>query len=172
MPSTKECIVSFLGRLDIPFPHEDYDKAFDKLCREAAVERGYPMTGETLNLAPFIPGGVVMSATSYAHLPDLTSRIIIALYTAFLIYLDDVFQHNIEGVREFNHYFIHGTHPSDPVLDSFAALLRELSQHWSRTVANLMVTSTLNLVTALLLEHEAQDMPVRVLLKSRQLFGL
>lgn len=153
---TKECIVSFLFRLDIPFPEVVYDHQFDELCSRAATSRGYPL----LSLAPFIPGGVVMSTTAYVHLTDQASRIIIALYTAFLIYLDDIFQHDINVVRDFNHNFICGIKQSDPVLDAFASLLRELSQHWTRTVANLMIASTLNLVTALLLEFETSNMPV------------
>jgi len=50
----------------------------------------------------------------------------------------------------------------NPVLDDFADLLYNVSEHWpNRVVSNLIVTSTLNLVNALLLESETQEMRVR-----------
>lgn len=115
------------------------------------------------SLRPFMPGGVVMATTAYAHLDNKSTQIFIALYTAFLIYLDDVFQHDVEHVYCFNERFILCQAQDDPVLDGFASLLREFPQHFGRVVSNIMITSTLNLVTALLLEHETQDMKVRLI---------
>lgn len=103
-----------------------------------------------------------MATTAYAHLPNESTRIFIALYTAFLIYLDDVFQKDVDRVSVFNDRFIQGQPQEDPVLDSFAALLHEIPNHYGRVVSNIMLTSTLNLVNALLLEHETQTMPVRI----------
>jgi len=110
-----------------------------------------------------MPGGVVMATTAYAHLNNKSTQILIALYTAFLIYLDDVFQHDVELVYCFNERFILCQAQDDPVLDGFASLLHEFPQHFGRVVSNIMITSTLNLVTALLLEFETQDMKVRLI---------
>jgi hypothetical protein len=101
-----------------------------------------------------------MATTAYAHYPRKDTQIMICIYTAFLIYLDDKFQGDIDDVRDFNERFVLGEKQRDPTLECFAQLLREMPLHYGRVVSNIMVTSTLNLVTALLLEYETQDMPV------------
>jgi hypothetical protein len=155
----RNVILSFLKRCDIPLPSVDYDYDFDTVCRAEAVRRGYPMEGPN-SLAPFIPGGVVMVITAYAHLTDKSTRLFISLYTAFLIYTDDVFQYQVDAVREFNERFVAQKRQEDPVLDSFASLLLEFSQHFSTIASNIMITSTLNLVTALSLEYDTRGMGV------------
>ncbi|KAF8520312.1 terpenoid synthase [Gautieria morchelliformis] len=157
---TRNAIRSFLRRCDIPLPAVDYDYDFDAACRAEAVRRGYPMEGPN-SLAPFIPGGVAMVITAYAHLTDESIRLFISLYTAFLIYTDDVFQYQVDAVREFNERFVAQKPQQDPVLHSFANLLPEFSRHFSAVASNIMITSTLNLITALLLEHDTRGMAVR-----------
>jgi hypothetical protein len=158
---TRNAIVSFLSRCDISLPTVEVDHNFDATCRTAAVCRGYPMEG-TKSLAPFIPGGVAMATTAYAHLTNKSTQIFISLYTAFLIYIDDIFQYDIDAVREFNERFVLRKSQGDQVLDCFANLLLELPKHFSRVAANIMITSTLNLVTALLLEYETRGMAVNL----------
>ncbi|TFK38295.1 isoprenoid synthase domain-containing protein [Crucibulum laeve] len=157
----RHAITEFLQHCNLPFPVTNYDTDFHDACCREARRKGYPMDSTypgCTSLYPFIPGGVVMATTAYSHLHKQDARIFIALYTAFLIYLDDIFQKDVGLVSEFNERFIHKRAQLDPVLDSFADLLYELPQHFGRVVSNIMVTSTLNLVTALLLEHETQDM--------------
>ena len=98
--------------------------------------------------------------TAYRHLPDIDAQVYVALYTAFLIYTDDVFHTNIDAVLYFNDRFVHGEPQADAAMDSFAELLHQIPKRNGRVVANMMITSTLNLVTALILEHETQGMPV------------
>ncbi|EDR03562.1 uncharacterized protein LACBIDRAFT_331339 [Laccaria bicolor S238N-H82] len=156
----KNAVTNLLAECNLPFPVTPYNHEFHNACCQVARSKGYAM--ETYpgarSLHPFMPGGVVMATTAYAHLDNKSTQIFIALYTAFLIYLDDVFQHDIELVYCFNERFILCQPQDDPVLDGFASLLREFPQHFGRVVSNIMTTSTLNLVTALLLEHETQNM--------------
>ncbi|EIN06376.1 terpenoid synthase [Punctularia strigosozonata HHB-11173 SS5] len=158
---TRAIIKSFLQRCKIPYPHVVYDEEFDRLAREDAIRRGCPMSGP-YNLAPFIPPSVSMSTTAYAHYPRKDTQVMTCIYTAFLIYLDDKFQGDIDDVRYFNERFVLGEKQREPTLECFAQLLREMPLHYGRVVSNIMVTSTLNLVTALLLEHETQGMPLRI----------
>lgn len=159
-PQTRDIIISFLERCNLPFPVVKYDKPFEKACCATARKRGYPLEGPH-TILPFMPAGVVMATTAYAHLPEKSVQIYIALYTAFLVYLDDVFQADIGAVKEFNERFAANATQENPSLQGFANLLRDdTPKHFGRVVSNLIVTSTLNLVTALLLEHETQDMVV------------
>ncbi|KII83917.1 hypothetical protein PLICRDRAFT_179951 [Plicaturopsis crispa FD-325 SS-3] len=157
LDGTRDVIVSFLERCSIPYPHDPYDYEFDAATRADGLRRGYLMEGPK-SLGPFVPGAVAMATTAYAHLPDKEGQILMCLYTTFLIYLDDVFNEDIDTVREFNERFIHREPQGDEVLDNFADLLLQIPKYFGRVVANIMITSTLNLVTALLLEYETQGM--------------
>ena len=57
-----------------------------------------------------------MATTGYAHLPNRSTRILIAVYTACGIYLDDVFQRDISVVRYFNERFVKHLPQGEPVL--------------------------------------------------------
>ncbi|KAJ7438342.1 terpenoid synthase [Mycena latifolia] len=154
-PTTRDAIVAFLEGISQPFPQAvAFDKAFYAECYAGAVKRGWPP--ETL--AQHLPGGVVMSCTGYAHLPDRPARVLIAIYTACGIYLDDVFRVDVGAVSAFNQRFFEHAPQGDPVLDCFAQVLLELGAHFERVVSNIMVTSTLNAVTALTLEYKTAGM--------------
>jgi hypothetical protein len=101
-----------------------------------------------------------MATTAYRHLKDESTRILIALYTAFLIYLDDVFQYDAESVAEFNKRFLQKEDQMDEVLQGFAELLLEIPHHFGSVASNMIVTATLNYVTGILLEYEVLGMPV------------
>ncbi|KAF9492855.1 terpenoid synthase [Pleurotus eryngii] len=138
---------------------EPYDLGLQQECYEEAVKRGCIMTGK-FSLLPHIPGGVVMAATAYKHLKSTETHLLIALYTAFLIFLDDTFHEDMDEVAEFNSRFITNKPNEIPNLNVFAELLRDLPKYFNTIVANIMVTSTLNLVTALSLEQEIGGMKV------------
>ncbi|KAJ7662011.1 terpenoid synthase [Mycena polygramma] len=153
--TSRDAIVAFLEGISQPFPAvAPFDKEFYAECYAGAVRRGWPP--ETI--ANHLAGGVVMGATGYAHLPNRSTRVLIAIYTACGIYLDDVFHQDIEAVSAFNQRFFEHAAQADPVLDCFAQVLLELGDHFERVVSNIMVTSTLNAVTALTLEHKTQGM--------------
>ncbi|KZV79138.1 terpenoid synthase [Exidia glandulosa HHB12029] len=84
-------------------------------------------------------------------------RLIVALLTAYFIYVDDRFLRDVAAAREFNARFARGERQGDETLAGLAQLLGELPQYFSPIAANLITTSYLNLVTAVLVEHEALD---------------
>ncbi|KAJ6626459.1 isoprenoid synthase domain-containing protein [Mycena sp. CBHHK59/15] len=153
--TTRDAIVTFLEGISQPFlPVTPFDKAFYADCYAGAVKRGWPPK----TVAKHLPGGVVMSSTGYGHLPNRSTRVLIAIYTACGIYLDDVFKEDVEAVSVFNQQFFEHAPQGDPVLDCFAQVLLELGDHFERVVSNIMVTSTLNAVTALTLEYKTEGM--------------
>ncbi|KAF7312995.1 Terpenoid synthase [Mycena kentingensis (nom. inval.)] len=154
--TTRAAIQDFLkGIGQYPFvAPAKIDKSFYAACYADAIRRGWPK--ETL--AQHLPGGVAMGWAGYSHLPNLSTRILIAIYTACGIYLDDVFQADVEAVSMFNQRFLEHAPQADPVLDVFAQILLEIGDHYERVVSNIMVTSTLNAVTALTLEYKTQGM--------------
>ncbi|KZV88144.1 hypothetical protein EXIGLDRAFT_651457 [Exidia glandulosa HHB12029] len=107
-------------------------------------------------LAPFIPAGATVVMTVYAHLPADHTRTIIGLLTAYFLYVEDLFEHDVGRVQDFNSRFARGEPQNDPALDGLAQLLRELPQHFPLIAANIIVMSFLNLFTGTLLEQATQ----------------
>ena len=161
----REAIKDLLVRCNLSFAAIPYDHEFHNACCDVARSKGYAIDAPSLQ--PFIPGGVVIATTTYAHLENKSIQIIIALYTAFLIYIDDVHQNDVEGIYGFNERFVLCQPQDDPVLESLASLLRELPKHFGRVSSNMMISSTLNFVTSLILDYETKDMPVRSFLISK-----
>ncbi|KAH7886510.1 isoprenoid synthase domain-containing protein [Phlebopus sp. FC_14] len=156
---TRTIILSFLRKCGLPCESSKFDQSFYNDCCGEAIRRGYPMDGKN-SVRTFMPGGVAIATTAYAHLHDRETRILIALFTACAIYLDDTASRNIGSVYLFNERFLRGVKHGDKIMDAFAELLLDLASRYHRVAANIMITSTLNGVTALLLEYETQGMAV------------
>jgi hypothetical protein len=101
-----------------------------------------------------------MATTAYAHIPDENMKILIALWTACFIYVDDSFLQDLVPIYEFQERFVRGISQEDPVLEAFAGITREIPAHLHRVAGNIFVASTLNGVTGVLLEKEMQGLKV------------
>ena len=113
-----------------------------------------------LSVVPFIPDGVAMALTAYAHLKTDDERVYIAMYTAFLIYIEDIFHKDMGIVQQFNSRFTLHQPKENAVLDALSNLLLEMPDRFDSIVANIMIASTLNLVTAALLEDQLESISV------------
>jgi hypothetical protein len=111
-------------------------------------------------LKPFIIQGVAIAVTAYSHLEDISIRVWMALITAAAIYCDDKFLKDTNAVGVFCERFLRGQPQEDRALNAFADLLLETPRFYPRVTANLMVTSMLNLINAVLLDHQTLGMKV------------
>jgi hypothetical protein len=134
---------------------------FDECCQEA-IKRGFPMDGK-YSIRPYIPAAVALTANAYAHLPDHATKMWISLLISVSIVIDD---HSLNGGLDmvhlfpFNERFVSCQPQGDPALKALDSLLREASRHYSPLVSNLIVTSVLDFVSSILLDHETKDMRV------------
>lgn len=103
-----------------------------------------------------------MATTAYAHLTSTATQIYIALYTAFLNYVYNIFQRNASAVREFNERFVAVRPQADEVLDCFAILLRHGSAYFDHVVANMVVSAALDFVTALLVSVDPFNLQCQI----------
>ncbi|KAH7912526.1 terpenoid synthase [Hygrophoropsis aurantiaca] len=156
--SARDAILSFLQGCAIPYIPATVDENFYQECYNECVRRKYPVEGK-YSVRTYLRQGVAIAFTSYSHLPEAV-MVEIALYTACAIYMDDMAGRggDMEAAYLFNERFVQKRNHGDKNLDAFADSLSKLSQYASRVVYNIIVTSTLNGVTALLVECETQNM--------------
>jgi hypothetical protein len=155
-------IENLLLNIKSPYIVTPYAQDFHDLCCKVAIDRGYPMGTDPSvpSLRPFIPSGVIMAAIAYAHIEDEATRVFISLYTAFIVYVDDAFERNVEHVSVFMERFIRKEKQLDPVLDGLASLLLSIPDHYEPVVASIILSATINLINASTLEFQTQGMKV------------
>lgn len=112
------------------------------------------------NIGPYIPLGVVLAETAYAHLPS-DSRIYIALFSAAVAAVEDLCRGEYELLKGFCLRYWRGLKHGHPILDDYDLILRELPQRFEFVVADMMLQSNMDFVTSLVLEYDMQDRPVR-----------
>lgn len=151
-------IKRFLSGCELVYPltanHDESEAAF----LAEAVRRQY-VTDENQSLMPAMPSGIAMACHAYSH-QSYDIQVYICLYTAFLVYMDDAFANDVTVVKEFNHRFITGQRQGDVMLDHLAAFLLDTPALFGTVEANIIITSTLNLITALPIEAEFKDIKV------------
>jgi hypothetical protein len=160
MSEVRETIHSFLERCKIPYPCVIYDEDLNRLTREDLMRRGCPLSG-LYSVVPYIPASVSIAAFAYGHTARDTQTFV-SVYTTLLIYLDDTYSDDASGIQDFNTRFVLGQKQRDPTLQCLAEFIHEIPQRYGYIASNTMVTSTLNLVTALLVEHKTKCMPVSI----------
>ncbi|KAK2589923.1 hypothetical protein QQS21_012395 [Conoideocrella luteorostrata] len=148
-------IARFLDLCGLVYPKSSSHLEFTAHCIQESMDRGYVTpTNDSFKL--FIPAGVAMACTAYGHQP-LNVQVFICFYTAFAIYVDDMSSKDIMAVEQFNHRFVTGQPQSLELLDHFAALLKLVPDVFSPIAANIITTSTLDFITAQLLENAVKD---------------
>ncbi|OJA14259.1 hypothetical protein AZE42_06866 [Rhizopogon vesiculosus] len=161
LASIRQAIATFLQRCDLQYMPVTLDEELYTECCQDAVDRGLPMDGN-YSIRPFLAVGVAIISNAYAHLPDRSTRMWICLFTAVCSTIDDVVDkgQDITHVYHFNERFASCQPQADPVLSGLDALLREVVHHYPTLVSNLIVTSSLNFVSSLLLDHETKGMKI------------
>ncbi len=111
--------------------------------------------------ATALPRGIYMTTIAYGHVEEPYMRMYIAVYTAVLYYIEDIFGSEVTGLASFHSQFCSAESHGDAVLDFFASFLRSTYAHFDYVAANFIVTCTLNFITAMTLEHRTKDLKVR-----------
>ncbi|KAI3392956.1 hypothetical protein diail_4943 [Diaporthe ilicicola] len=148
-------VKAFLKGCGLSYPQLRNHVEFEEECVLEAVRRGY-MTDDNRALRPFLTWGAAMARNAYPH-QSYEIQVFICFYTAFLLYMDDTFEGNVEPVRRFVQLFVTGQKQAVGLLDRYAEFLLDMPRIFGTVEANIMLASTIHLVTALLVEHEFEN---------------
>ncbi|KAG2117470.1 isoprenoid synthase domain-containing protein [Suillus clintonianus] len=156
----RQVIGNFLKRCGLEYVDIAIDEAWYSECCQEAIKRDFPMDGDH-SIRAYMDIGVAMMYT-YAHLPDRETKMWICLSTAVLICIDDIMVRgdDLVHLRRFNERFVNHQPQDDPLMKALDSLLRDVARHYSPPVSNLMVTSSLNSLSSILLDSETKDMQI------------
>ncbi|KAF8815635.1 terpenoid synthase [Phlegmacium glaucopus] len=168
----RDVIIELLSQCHIPHYRTPYDGDLYDLCIQECKLKGYPIDKAhgKASILKYIPCGVMNSCTGYAHLKNRSTLVFIAIYTAFLLWVDDTYTEHVKGVDTFHERFVTGQQQPNEALDGLARLLRETNLHYHGIQAHVILTSTLNFITSMLLDFETQGMAVSPHAKSYTTF--
>lgn len=172
--NVRQVVLDLLARCEVPYAVKPYDQVLHDRCLATCEERGYPIGATTSHgfdskndidgerpLLHFLPTGVYMASNSYDHLKaDVPRLIYVALFTTFVVFLDDLFKRDVESIALFGTRLMRGEKQGHPALDCLASLLNDTEMQFGRTVANIIVNDTLAFLNSLVLDYETQGLKV------------
>ncbi|KAF8815630.1 terpenoid synthase [Phlegmacium glaucopus] len=168
----RDVITELLSECHIPYYRTPYDRDLHDLCIQECKLKSYPIDEAhgKASILKYIPCGVIIASTGYAHLKNRSTQVFIAIYTAFLTWVDDTYTGDVRGVDTFNERFVTGQPQANEGLDGLDRLLREINLYYHGIQANIILTASLNFMTSTILEFETQGMAVSPHAKSYSTF--
>ena len=160
--TTRDNIRSLLEQCSVAYEVTPFDEVLYQECIDDAIRRGYPVDGD-LSVRTYLQEGVSFAATAGVHLPQRPTRIWLALYTSCAFSVDETpnsLQAELPNIYLFNDRFVRREPQGSAVLDAFADIIRRASDLFQPISSHLITTSTMNFVTANLMEHETSSTKV------------
>ncbi|KAG1835184.1 isoprenoid synthase domain-containing protein [Suillus variegatus] len=158
LASIRQSITGFLQRCGLQYKNVPLDETWYSECCQEATKRGYSMDA----ILPYMSIGVALTSNAYGHLPDRSTKMWICLFTVICTTMDDKMTSGkyLVHVYRFNERFANCLPHEHPVMHALDGLIREVACHYSAPMSNLIVTSALDYVSSLLLDHETKDMRI------------
>ncbi|ETW80864.1 putative terpene cyclase [Heterobasidion irregulare TC 32-1] len=91
---------------------------------------------------------------------NLAEKIIIAKFTWYMIYIDDMVSKDPTPVVAFQERFLRRQPQLDPVLDAAAEVFMRIYQYYDAYAANCIITSALEFLTFFSVEAKIQEFPL------------
>ncbi|KAG7088709.1 hypothetical protein E1B28_012679 [Marasmius oreades] len=155
--SLQRMVHELLGKCDVTLDKLSFDQDLYDECKKIMASEYHLPSPRYPWFEKYLSVGVVIAFTSYAHLPR-HHRVQIAVHTSFATALDDIFSHHHQRMESFNESFLKGVSQDDLILDGLAKALLNTSKYYSPIQSNLIVTSTLDFMTSLIMEVKIKKM--------------
>ncbi|KAK0217873.1 hypothetical protein IW262DRAFT_1495266 [Armillaria fumosa] len=153
------CSVDMHAQRAVPFDDELFSLACEEVTRHSPI-----LDVETsISFAPYIKHGTDSVTTCYNHIQDTRCRIYIVLYIACFFYFDDKFipeySTSDDIAQDLFACMIGKSSLADPLQQLFCYMITEAPKCFpNHPASNIVITGTLNFVTAASLDYRTQGM--------------
>ncbi|KIO28262.1 hypothetical protein M407DRAFT_22475 [Tulasnella calospora MUT 4182] len=106
-----------------------------------------------------VAAGISMAETAYRKL-TMPYRYYVALYTALVIYAEDISHRNLESIGLFAYRLVQGIPQPGAILEECAALCHEAYELWQVLSSAAITSSTIDFMNATYLENVTHDMVI------------
>ncbi|PCH34391.1 terpenoid synthase [Wolfiporia cocos MD-104 SS10] len=146
-----EAVREFLHKMQVSLPQYPRDPELEARVRETLSSWGHEKA-----LRPYIITGIMLTITAYSHITDFETKVQIALFTTFIIAMDDPAVLDSIACREFHQAICFGTVQKESGLfNKFNKILQSMWGHYPTFTANTIYASALRFVNAAILEKES-----------------
>ncbi|TFK83819.1 terpenoid synthase [Polyporus arcularius HHB13444] len=108
----------------------------------------------------FVDCACDFAETAYGHISPEHLHYV-ALYTAIILYIDDLGGTHLDAIQQFVARFTRGDKQLSPALDTLVDLLRGAHQLWTQVGAEAIIAGTLDAVTAMYIECTTHEMEIK-----------
>ncbi|KAI0366876.1 terpenoid synthase [Pilatotrama ljubarskyi] len=153
----KSAVRDFLMRLRYRAPHTP---ANAKLRAEVTAE----ILSWNAGLSPpyveaLMDTSCTIAESAYAHL-SYKHQLLVAIYTTYVVYVDDIGNRDLEVLGQFGHRLLAREDLGDPVLERLAQQLQDMYDYYPRLSAHSITIATLDSVVGMYVEFTTRDMAV------------
>ena len=158
LAQVKALIRDFLYRSDYKSPRNLCDPELrSKLTEELST---WPSDITPALVAKILDCTCAFAETTYGHTTH-EHRYFIALYTACLMYVDDLGERDLDAVKQFTGRFAKGERQPNSILQRLAELLGRAHELWTQFGADAIIAGTFDAVTAMYIEFTTHGMAVK-----------
>ncbi|KAI0632043.1 terpenoid synthase [Trametes polyzona] len=153
----KRIVLDFLTRSDfhaVACPHDAPLRA-----KLAAEIRSWTVYVNPRMLEKMIETSCSYAETAFGH-TSFDHRYYIAIYTACMLYGEDLGEHDPDAVTQFARRLVRGEKQLSPIFDRLADLLKQAHVYWSDVGADAIITGTVDALTATAIEFATTGTPV------------
>ncbi|KAM5534650.1 hypothetical protein V8D89_011662 [Ganoderma adspersum] len=153
----REIVHGFLSRSDYRSPNTPHDS--NLRAKVAAEIDGWSLDINPAMISKMVETSCWYTETAFAHISP-EHRYYIALYTACMLYGEDVGNQDPDAVSQFARRLVRGEPQVHPIFDRLASLLKEAHVYWTDVGADAIITGTIDALSATFIEFATSDMAI------------
>ncbi|KAI1793514.1 terpenoid synthase [Ganoderma leucocontextum] len=153
----REVVHAFLSRSNYQSPNTPHD--LELRAKIAAEIDRWSLDIDPNMVSKMVETSCSYTETAYAHTSP-EHRSYIALYTACMLYGEDVGSQDPDAVSEFARRLVRGERQVHPIFDRLADLLKDAHVYWTDVGADAVITGTVDALSATHIEFATSGMRI------------